>query len=77
MKSFSSERRSLEPPHKEHATLQNIKFLNFFVGNFYLPDPDSQSVSASTDSIESGSNHDPVIRNTAGTCPNCSFLKNN
>jgi hypothetical protein len=47
---------------REHPTLQNMKFLNFFVllcVNFVLLDPDSESGSGSTDPIESGSHWDP------------------
>jgi hypothetical protein len=50
--------------NKEHPTLQNMKFLNFFYfcGSFFaLLDPDSEygSGSGCTDLIESGSNPNP------------------
>jgi hypothetical protein len=49
---------------REHPTLQNMKFLNFFLLLWVIfalldPDPDSKCGSGSTDLIESGSNRDP------------------
>ena len=53
-------------PKKEHPTLQNMTFLNFFLLLWVIfalldPDPNLYSESRCTDTIESGSNWDPDL----------------